>query len=83
MTLAEQGTLVSMWHAYLGDAGLAEHARNVDMVSFYFDIVRESPLYSFGGCYEVFDVLINGPFDPEGVSIDRFVQRIDLKRTAA
>lgn len=83
MTHSEQGQLVDMWHAYLGDAGLAQHARNVDMVSFYFDIVRESPNYAFGSCYEVFDVLINGPFDPEGVSIDRYAERIDLKRTAA
>lgn len=83
MTHSEQGTLVSMWHAYLGDASLAQRARNVDMVSFYFDIVRESPLYKFGCCYEVFDVLINGPFDPEAVSIDRYVERIELKRTAA
>jgi hypothetical protein len=83
MTLTEQGKLVSMWHAYLGDEALARHARNVDMVSFYFDIVRESPMYKFGGCYEVFDVLINGPFDPEVVSIDRFAERIELKLTAA
>lgn len=83
MTHSEQGQLVAMWHAYLGDAALAEHARNVDMVSFYFDIVRESPIYSFGSCFEVFDVLVNGPFDPEGVSIDRYAERIDLKRTAA
>lgn len=83
MTHSEQEQLVAMWHAYLGDAALAQHARNVDMVSFYFDIVRESPAYPFGSCFEVFDVLINGPFDPEGVSIDRYVERIDLKRTAA
>ena len=83
MTFTEQGQLVSMWHAYLGGAELAQHARNVDMVSFYFDIVRESPIYPFGSCFEVFDVLTNGPFDPEGVSIDRFAERIDLKVSAA
>lgn len=83
MTLAEQGTLVEMWHAYLGGAALAEHARNVDMVSFYFDIVRDSPLYQFGGYIEMFDVLVNGPFDPESVSSDHYGKPSELKSDAA
>lgn len=83
MTLSEQGTLVEMWHAYLGGAALAEHARNVDMVSFYFDIVRDTPMHNVGSYLEIFDVLINGPFDPDSVSRDQYVKRLEMKSDAA
>ena len=83
MTLSEQGKLVSMWHAYLGGASHATHARSVDMVSFYFDIVRESSLHQVGSYIEVFDVLINGPFDQDAVSRERFKVGLELKSDAA
>jgi len=83
MTIDEQRMLIGMWHAYLGDAAFADHARNADMVSFYFDIVHESPLYRFGGAYEVFDVLINGPFDTNADGLGHYVQPLKMDRSAA
>ncbi len=73
---------MKMWYAYLGDESFADFARNADMVSFYLDIVCESPLYRFGRSYEVFDILLNGPFDPSSVSLEHYAERIDLKRSA-
>ena len=93
MTLEEQTKIVAMWQAYVGnpvedDAAadavpVAAPEANRDMVSFYVEIVRECPFYRYGMAYEVFDVLVNGPFDPQTANLERYAERIDLDRTAA
>ncbi len=83
MDLDQQHQLIEMWHAYLGDPSYVDFARNADMVAFYLDIVRESPLYEYGMSSEVFDVLTNGPFDMAQVSLEHYAEHIVMDRSAA
>ena len=80
MTLEEQTKILAMWEAYLGGA---KPEQSVDMVSFYVEIVRECPFYRYGLAYEVFDILVNGAFDPQTANLERYAERINLDRTAA
>ncbi len=90
MTLEEQEKIIAMWQAYMGDQhanqdtdATQEPGGNRDMVSFYVEIVRECPFYRYGMAYEVFDIIVNGPFDPQHASLERYAERINLDRTAA
>ena len=84
MSLKEQLKIIAMWQAYVGEpSGETTPELNRDLVSFYVEIVRECPFYRYGMAYEVFDILLNGPFDPQDANLERYAERIDLDRTAA
>lgn len=60
MDLREQRLLLAWWDDYNGDAP----ATTERLHDFYFDVVRGSCLYKYGIVFEVFDVVVNGMFDP-------------------
>jgi hypothetical protein len=65
MEVSEQHELLMMWRDYLGDR--SPSFRN--MRDFYLDVVLASSLYRYGIAFEVFDVIMNGVFDPAAASV--------------
>lgn len=56
----EQDALLGMWAEYLGDRPPSAPL----MRAFYLDVVYFSPHYRYGMAPELFDLLVNGPFQP-------------------
>lgn len=59
MKLEEQEALLEMWKDFLG----GQRPSAALMRAFYFDVVSHSPHYRYGMAPELFDLLINGPFE--------------------
>ncbi|MDA1076583.1 MAG: hypothetical protein O3A63_17790 [Proteobacteria bacterium] len=60
MEVSEQHELLTMWRGYLG----AREPSYRNMRDFYLDVVLTSNLYRYGIAFEVFDIIMNGVFDP-------------------
>ncbi|MEZ5557821.1 MAG: hypothetical protein R3E86_04660 [Pseudomonadales bacterium] len=61
MTRDEQQHLIEAWVEFSG--GRPPSSRLLG--EFYFTVFLELPLYRYGAAAELFDVIINGPFDAE------------------
>lgn len=68
MNMLEQRKLLELWRDYVSAEVSPEPANNAQLVGFYLDVVKESELYTYGGVFEVFDVITNGVFDPIGIA---------------
>lgn len=59
MQLGEQKALLAMWTDFLA----GRRRTGTLMREFYFEVVSYSCYYRYGMAPEVFDLLVNGPFE--------------------